>query len=74
MFKRQTLFVLGAGSSAEVGMPVGATLSRNIAGKMDIRFDGGTSVGTGDLYTRYSGYVPIPNLARKSCSGTSSKG
>jgi hypothetical protein len=39
MFRRQTLFVIGAGSSAEVEFPVGKELARIIGRKMDIRFE-----------------------------------
>jgi hypothetical protein len=50
MFKRQTLFVLGAGSSAEVGLPVGTKLAQTIGAKMDIRFEFGMRpVGNGDF-------------------------
>jgi hypothetical protein len=49
MFNRQTLFIVGAGSSAEVGFPVGKALAHNIGKKMDIRFERGYDhVGTGD--------------------------
>ena len=50
MFKRPTLFVLGAGSSAEVGLPVGTQLAETIGKKMDIRFEHGFKpIGYGDL-------------------------
>jgi hypothetical protein len=50
MFNRQTLFILGAGSSYEAGLPVGKGLAKLIGAKMDIRFDFGTThVGSGDL-------------------------
>src|SRR5262249_9458227 len=50
MFKRPTLFVLGAGASAEVGLPLGSELAAIISKKMDIRFDdfGMKHVGSGD--------------------------
>jgi hypothetical protein len=49
MFNRQTLFIVGAGSSAEVDFPVGTQLARQIGAKMDIRFERGFNpVGTGD--------------------------
>jgi hypothetical protein len=54
MFNRQTLFIVGAGASAEVDFPVGTQLARNIGAKMDIRFERGFDfVGSGDhnLYT-----------------------
>jgi hypothetical protein len=50
VFNRRTLFVVGAGATAEAGMPVGTSLASTIGKKMDIRFDMGTEhVGTGDL-------------------------
>lgn len=51
MFNRQTLFIIGAGASVEVGMPLGAELASTIGKKMDIRFEmGGTKhIGSGDL-------------------------
>lgn len=50
MFKRQTLFVLGAGSSAEVGLSPGTKLAETIGGKLDIRFEHGMEhIGQGDL-------------------------
>jgi hypothetical protein len=36
MFKRRTLFVIGAGASAEVGLPVGTGLARNIREKLKL--------------------------------------
>jgi hypothetical protein len=49
MFNRQTLFIVGAGASAEVDFPVGTQLARTIGAKMDIRFKHGFEpVGTGD--------------------------
>jgi hypothetical protein len=49
MFHRQTLFVLGAGTSAEAGMPIGTKLATEIGKKMDLRFDfGNRAVGDGD--------------------------
>jgi hypothetical protein len=65
MFKRQTLFILGAGASAEVGMPLGTELAATISKKMDIRFEFGHEfVGTGDrdLFGRIIGNRR--NLAR----------
>ena len=50
MFKRRTLFILGAGASAEVGFPVGAELASTIAKKMDIGFKNGLEpLGAGDF-------------------------
>jgi hypothetical protein len=39
MLKAPTVFVLGAGAGFDVGMPLGDTLSDQIAAKLDIRFD-----------------------------------
>src|SRR5664279_6384779 len=39
MFRSKTVFVLGAGSSEEVGLPVGSKLKEEIATHIDIRFD-----------------------------------
>ncbi len=49
MFEKPTLFIIGAGASAEVDFPVGIQLARAIGAKMDIRFEHGFDpVGTGD--------------------------
>jgi hypothetical protein len=49
MFNNETLFIVGAGASAEVAFPVGTQLARKIGAKMDIRFERGFDfVGTGD--------------------------
>lgn len=39
MFRSKTVFVLGAGASAEVGLPVGAGLLKRIKVLLDIKFD-----------------------------------
>lgn len=39
MLSAKTVFVIGAGASFEVGLPVGLTLKDTIANKLDIRFD-----------------------------------
>jgi len=50
MFKRNTLFVVGAGASHEFGLPTGRKLTSIIKEKMDIRFeDFNKNIGTGDL-------------------------
>jgi hypothetical protein len=50
MFRTQTLFIIGAGASAELGLPVGRALAQTIAAKMDIRFEFGLKhIGGGDL-------------------------
>jgi hypothetical protein len=38
-FRRNTLFVIGAGASKEVGLPTGAELAESIADKLDLRFE-----------------------------------
>src|SRR5258708_3589510 len=49
MIRKQTLFVVGAGASNEVGLPVGSELAARIARKMDITFsDGWRMDGSGD--------------------------
>ena len=49
MFKRRTLFILGAGSSFEAGLPVGVDLAKIIRQKMDVRFERFTEpIGDGD--------------------------
>ena len=50
MFNRQTLFIIGAGASAEVDLPVGTRLAEAIKNKMDIRFEHGYDpIGAGDM-------------------------
>lgn len=39
MFRSKTVFILGAGASEEVGLPIGNDLKKKIAQKIDIRFD-----------------------------------
>lgn len=50
MLPSKTVFIVGAGASFEVGMPVGIKLRETISAKLDIRFDdfGSKLVGTGD--------------------------
>ena len=48
MFRSKTLFVLGAGSSNEVGLPIGEGLKKAIAEKIDIRFEYGYKQISGD--------------------------
>jgi hypothetical protein len=40
MFANKTVFIVGAGASFEVGLPVGSALTRIIGDKLDIRNDG----------------------------------
>jgi hypothetical protein len=51
MFHRQTLFVVGAGASFELDLPLGTALAKSIKQKMDIRFGGpgNKPIGTGDM-------------------------
>lgn len=50
MFKRRTLFVVGAGASAEYGLPPGKLLAAKISHKMDIRFESmNHPIGKGDM-------------------------
>jgi hypothetical protein len=48
VFKRKTLFVLGAGASFEAGLPLGAGLATTISTKMNILLDHDRHTGTGD--------------------------
>lgn len=48
MLKGQTLIVVGAGASAEIGLPTGNALKANIAKLLDIRFEGGYQMFSGD--------------------------
>lgn len=61
MFNRRTLFVVGAGASAEVGLPVGTKLASTIATMLDIRFDefGQRRVsGDADLFSQFLQFHP----------------
>lgn len=50
MLPSKTVFIVGAGASFEVGMPVGSSLRDLISTKLDIRFDDfRTQVGFGDM-------------------------
>src|SRR5689334_7929474 len=50
MLKSKTVFVLGAGASAEANLPVGTRLREIIAQKLDLRFEvGSRPIGSGDL-------------------------
>jgi hypothetical protein len=49
MFKRRTLFILGAGASYEACLPTGVSLAKIIREKMDVRFgEGNKRIGGGD--------------------------
>lgn len=45
----KTVFIIGAGASAEVGLPVGSNLKALIAKTLDIYFERGSGVTRGDL-------------------------
>jgi hypothetical protein len=50
MFSKSTAFIVGAGASAELNLPLGDNLAKRISAKLDIRFERGFEpVGTGDL-------------------------
>lgn len=48
MFHSRTLFVVGAGASCEFGLPSGAQIKSKIARLIDIRFEDGHSMSSGD--------------------------
>lgn len=48
MSRTKTVFILGAGASAEVGLPVGEALKSIIAAKLDIRSDLNRGLNFGD--------------------------
>ena len=51
MLSAKTVFIVGAGASYEVGLPVGMTLKNVIAKKLDIRLDdSGSRLLSGDAY------------------------
>jgi hypothetical protein len=54
MFKRRTLFVIGAGASHEAELPVGAKLAESIAERLVLRDDstGQTRPAEPDLYSQ----------------------
>jgi len=49
LFTRRTLFVVGAGASFELGLPLGDGLKKSIAGLLDIKFPDGWTQQTGDF-------------------------
>lgn len=55
MFKSKTVLVVGAGASAEVGLPIGVGLKEVIAKKLDIKFPDGYTQEGGDrkIYEAY---------------------
>ena len=56
MFKRRTLFILGAGASHEARLPCGDQLALRISSKLDIEFNGYDISGPGDgeLFSRFA--------------------
>lgn len=48
MFAKKTVFVVGAGASAELDLPVGSQLKDIIAQKLDIRYTDGLRLTSGD--------------------------
>jgi hypothetical protein len=49
MFKRRTLFVVGAGASKELNMPVGTELAKAIQNKLNVKLDFGSISSAGDM-------------------------
>lgn len=45
---RKTVFIVGAGASKEVGLPIGSELTKSIATALDIRFEAGYRLIRGD--------------------------
>ena len=50
MFNRKTLFVVGAGGSKELGLPIGDELKDHIAAKLNIKFNDGYNRSSGDVH------------------------
>lgn len=48
MYEKNTLFIIGAGASAELGLPTGARLINDISQRLDIRFQDGIRQVSGD--------------------------
>ncbi|MDA0780895.1 MAG: hypothetical protein O2970_00120 [Proteobacteria bacterium] len=64
MFRSKTVFILGAGASEEVGLPIGETLKNKISQKIDIRFGGtGYQQDSGDYQITQAlrQYVKLPD-------------
>src|SRR6516225_4983571 len=71
MFHRRTLFVLGAGASAEAEMPIGPKLAAAIGKKMDVRFEHfNKHDGDGDIGL----YLQITNQRRTNANELQSAG
>ena len=77
MFNSKTLFVVGAGASAELGLPTGTELKRLIAHTVDLRFEDFQRQTHGDklifqalrkhlsLFPNQSGVAPYQNAGRQ---------
>jgi hypothetical protein len=53
MLKSKTVFIIGAGASSEVGLPLGKNLALMIAGKMAVQWDGANLIdGDGRLVSQ----------------------
>jgi hypothetical protein len=52
MFRKRTLFIVGAGASAEIGMPVGTRLAKQIAKLLDFKVPtiDSPNQGKGDMH------------------------
>jgi hypothetical protein len=59
----KTLYVLGAGSSKEVDLPVGEQLTEAIANLVDIRFEGGYRRISGDEYIHQALRIHMQRIA-----------
>lgn len=49
MYNRKTLFVVGAGGSKELGLPIGDELKDKIAAKLNIKFKDNYNLSSGDV-------------------------
>jgi hypothetical protein len=61
MLRKKTVFVVGAGASAEFGLPVGRGLAREISSKLDVRFEHGVKPIGGDIDLFHSVQRAYPN-------------
>lgn len=48
MFERPTVFIVGAGASKEIGLPLGSDLTKAIAEKLNVRYKDGWTLSNGD--------------------------
>lgn len=61
MFKSKTVLVVGADASAEVGLPIGSAIKKDIASALNIKFENGYTLKSGD-YEIYEAYkIKIKN-------------